>query len=62
MNPDAIRRVHDAAIALGAECHSSCVYNDAYNNGGGAIDQVKSYTQTRAHALFLHDLGRDILP
>jgi hypothetical protein len=49
MDLDAIRRVHDAAIALGAECDSSCVFNDV----GGAIDQVKSYTLTRAHALML---------
>jgi hypothetical protein len=54
MDLHAIRRVHDAAIALGAECDSSsCVFN----NGGGAIDQVKSYTLTRAHALmFLQGL------
>jgi hypothetical protein len=57
MSLDAIRRIHDAAIALGAECDSSCVFNA----GGGAIDQVKSYTLTRAHALmFRHELGRQI--
>lgn len=54
---DLIRGIHDAAIALGAQCHSSC----AYNNGGGAIDQAKSHTMTRAKALmFLHELGRTI--
>jgi hypothetical protein len=59
MNLDAIRRVHDAAVALGAECDSSsCVFNDV-----GAIDQVKSYTRVRARTLmFLHELGREISP
>lgn len=59
MDLDAIRRFHDAAVALGAGCDSSsCVFNDV-----GAIDQVKSYTLTRAHSLmFLHELDRDILP
>jgi hypothetical protein len=53
MDLDAIRRMHDAAIDLGAECDSSCVFN----NVGGAIDQLKSYTLTRAHALmFLQGL------
>jgi hypothetical protein len=58
MNPDAInRQIHDAAVALGARCDSSCVYND----GGGAIDQIKSATLGRARALmFLHELGRHI--
>jgi hypothetical protein len=49
MNLEAIRRIHDAARALGAECNSSC----AFTAGGGAIDQAKSYTQQRAHALML---------
>ena len=53
MNLDAINRVHDAAIALGAECNSSCVFNDV-----GAIDQVESATVGRARVLlFLHELG-----
>lgn len=56
MDLDAVKRVHDAAIALGAQCDDSCVFG-----GGGAIDQVKSYTLTRAKALmFLHDIGRSI--
>ena len=60
MNLDAIRRIHNAALALGAECDSSsCVFN----NGAGAIDQAKSCTLGRARALmFLHELGRDVLP
>jgi hypothetical protein len=53
MNLHAIRQVHDAAIALGAECNSSCVFNEV-----GIIDQVKSATVGRARALlFLHELG-----
>lgn len=56
MDLDAIRRVHDAAIALGAECDDSCLFNDV-----GAIDQVKSCTRVRARTLmFLHELGREI--
>lgn len=43
---DVVRQIHDAAVALGAECDDSCVFN----NGGGAIDQVKSYTLERARA------------
>jgi hypothetical protein len=46
MDIDAIRRVHDAAIALGAQCHASCIFNDV-----GAIDQVKEYAIERARAL-----------
>jgi len=58
MNPDAMnRQIHDVAVALGARCDSSCIYNDV----GGAIDQVKSATLGRARALlFLRDLGHTI--
>ena len=53
------RAVHDAAIALGAHCDSSCVFN----SGGGALDQAKSATLGRARALmFLHELGQSIPP
>lgn len=56
MDLDLIRGIHDAAIALGAGCDPSC----AFNNGGGALDQVKSHTMTRAKALmFLHELDLD---
>lgn len=47
MKLDMARQAHDAAVALGAQCDSSCVFN----NGGGAIDQLKSYTLARARAL-----------
>lgn len=53
MDLEALRRVHDAAIALAAQCNSSC----AFNNGAGAIDQVKSYTVERARALLLSSLN-----
>ena len=54
MSLDLIRQAHDAAIALGAHCDSSCVFN----GGGGAIDQAKSATLGRARALmFLHEHG-----
>ena len=59
MNLDAIKRLHDAAVELGgAECNDSCVFND----GGGALDQVKSATLARSRALtMLHQLNGDIL-
>ncbi len=44
---DLVRNIHDASVALGAQCDSSCVFNDV----GGAIDQVKSYTAARDCAL-----------
>jgi hypothetical protein len=46
MDLDSIRRVHDAAVALGAECNpATCRFNDV-----GAVDQVKSCTLERARA------------
>jgi hypothetical protein len=49
---DMFRQIHDAAIELGAQCDSSCVF---FNS------PQKSYTRERARALmFLHELGHSI--
>jgi hypothetical protein len=45
MDMDAVRRVHDAAVELGAECRSGCPwFNDAQSS-------EKSYTLERARVL-----------
>lgn len=46
-----VRAVHDAAVALGAQCHDTCAFGDL--SGGGALDQVKGYTQVMARARVL---------
>jgi hypothetical protein len=47
MKREMARQAHDAAVALGAQCDDSCVFN----NGGGAIDQVMMAAIIRAKAL-----------
>lgn len=53
---DAVKAVHDAAVALGANCNSdTCSMWEPF-----AYD-YKSHTQARAHAWkFLHDLDHPI--
>lgn len=53
MDADAVRRIHDAAIELGAHCDSNCYWNPS---------QYKSYKHTldRARALmFLSSAARN---
>jgi hypothetical protein len=55
MDVGIVRQIHDAAIALGAECDPSCGFFGAPNG------PMKSATVDRARALlFLHELGRQL--
>ena len=51
----AIKRVHDAAMQLGASCHESCMFGGAQDQPDAYDSYGKSYTYTelRSRGLLL---------